>query len=217
MSSPHYPQSNGHAEASVKAMKALVKKYTVNGHLAEDDFYEAIMEFRNVPRSDGLSPAQILYGRSIRTRLPAHRKSFDLHWSQLAKEREKKASHHEYSSEHYDRTAHSLSPLQVGQRVRIQDHVSKLWDRTGTIVEADQDKRTYHILLQSGRLFIRNRRFLRPIKSAQKSTDSQSEQPSDIIRGILQSPSLSQKAMKKSVRFDIPRRSTRIRQKPDRL
>ena len=38
MSSPHYPQSNGHAEASVKAMKSLIAKTTMNGDLDMDAF-----------------------------------------------------------------------------------------------------------------------------------------------------------------------------------
>ena len=49
MSSPEFPQSNGHAEAAVKAMKALIKKCTASGRLNKDEFDEAVLEWRNVP------------------------------------------------------------------------------------------------------------------------------------------------------------------------
>ena len=38
VSSPHYPQSNGHAEAAVKSMKKLIAKTTTNGNIDNDDF-----------------------------------------------------------------------------------------------------------------------------------------------------------------------------------
>ena len=42
MSSPHYPQSNGHAESAVKAMKRLVKKASPAGHLDNDIMKQAV-------------------------------------------------------------------------------------------------------------------------------------------------------------------------------
>ena len=65
MSSPHYPQSNGHAEAGVKATKTLVYKITTNGRLDVDQFQHALLQWRNTPESDGPSPAQKLYGLPI--------------------------------------------------------------------------------------------------------------------------------------------------------
>jgi len=68
-SSPGYPQSNGHAEASVKAVKHLLAKS--GGKLKSPEFQEGLLEFRNTPHADGLSPAQVLFGRALRSRLPA--------------------------------------------------------------------------------------------------------------------------------------------------
>ena len=41
---PHYPQSNGHAKAGVKAMKMLLQKTTSNGDLDVDAFHEGLLE-----------------------------------------------------------------------------------------------------------------------------------------------------------------------------
>ena len=71
MSSPHYPQSNGHAEAAVKAMKSLLKKSSPSGHINSDEFQRGLLEWRNTPSSDGQSPAQILLGRQLRSDIPS--------------------------------------------------------------------------------------------------------------------------------------------------
>ena len=57
-SSPHYPQANGAAEASVKSMKHIIEKSFKGGNIGIDAFREAIIEFCNTPRQHGLSPAQ---------------------------------------------------------------------------------------------------------------------------------------------------------------
>lgn len=66
-SSPYNPQSNGLAENGVKAVKSLLKK-TNGGTL---DFKKALLEWRNAPRPDGVSPAYAFYGRKMKTLLPS--------------------------------------------------------------------------------------------------------------------------------------------------
>ena len=43
-STPHYPQSNGHAEAAVKAVKMLVMKSCHGGDISSDQFCEGLLE-----------------------------------------------------------------------------------------------------------------------------------------------------------------------------
>ena len=72
LSSAYNPQSNGRAEVTVKSMKRLLRdNIDCNGKLNTDDVTRAILQIRNTPEGDsGLSPAQILLGRTLRDTLP---------------------------------------------------------------------------------------------------------------------------------------------------
>ncbi|KAI5621586.1 hypothetical protein C0J50_18855 [Silurus asotus] len=61
-SSPHFPQSNGEAERAVRTIKNLPKKSA--------DSYLALMAYRAAPLANGYSPAELLMGRKLRTRVP---------------------------------------------------------------------------------------------------------------------------------------------------
>ena len=67
ISAPYNPKSNGLAEAGVKSVKNILRKSMSSGSNADFMLYE----WRNVPRSDGYSPAQLMYGRAQRTSLPS--------------------------------------------------------------------------------------------------------------------------------------------------
>ena len=73
-STPHFPQSNGHAEASVKAMKALIIKCWDHQtqSINRDKWAHGLLQWCNTPRSSGLSPAQIVFGHPSRDALPVH-------------------------------------------------------------------------------------------------------------------------------------------------
>jgi hypothetical protein len=160
VSSPHYPQSNGHAESAVKATKAIIKKTSPKTQTCEQ-FAQAMLELRNTPRADGRSPAQVVFGRSIRSNVPAHHHAYAQVWWDLAREADiKAANRQEEAKERYDKSARNLRPLNVGDSVRIQNSRNKRWDRIGVIVEVGKF-RTYKVKLPSGKVWTRNRRFLR--------------------------------------------------------
>ena len=63
-SSPHYPRSNGQAEAAVKVAKTLIGEV----QRERGDIYKALLDYRNTPRSTtGLSPEEVLMQRKTRT------------------------------------------------------------------------------------------------------------------------------------------------------
>ena len=165
-STPHYPQSNGHAEAAVKAMKLLIRKTTSNGNLDVDEFQRGLLEWRNTPAADRLSPAQKLFGRTLPSFVMAHHSSFAPEWQTAADDAD--AVSHRLDTqrrEAYDQHAKSLRHLPLGTRVVVQDPRTKLWSTTGTVV-AIGAHRDYYVKLPSGRVFWRNRRFLRPLVTA---------------------------------------------------
>ncbi|XP_059096790.1 uncharacterized protein K02A2.6-like [Tigriopus californicus] len=60
-SSPHHHESNGFAEDMVKSMKRMVQRIAPNGKIGTPGFFNAMLEYRNTPRKEGVSPAQRLF------------------------------------------------------------------------------------------------------------------------------------------------------------
>ena len=86
-SSPHYPQSNGKVEATVKSMKKLISASWTGRSLNEDHLCRALLQYRNTPsRKDSVSPAQKLFGRPVQDTIPAHRRSFTQEWQKQSDE-----------------------------------------------------------------------------------------------------------------------------------
>ena len=66
LSSAYNPESNGLAESTVKNVKKLLIKTSS----AKEPFFPAFCAFRQMPREDGFSPAQLFLGRTPRNHLP---------------------------------------------------------------------------------------------------------------------------------------------------
>lgn len=204
VTSPHYPQSNGHAEAAVKAAKHFIVKTAPTGNIDCEEFDRGLLELRNTPTPTGRSPAQILYGHPLRTCVPAHPASFLQEWQTRTEECDRRAAARaDQVQSQYDSHARPLPRLSVGQRVRIQDPTSHRWDKVGVVMGRSRT-REYQIRLPSGRVWWRNRRHLRPVPSPsddssphipvvpcsdEKSRSSVSDPPTDPRR----SPRLAEK------------------------
>ena len=158
-SSPYYPQSNGHAEATVKSVKNLIIKSTENGVLDTDEFALGLLELRNTPKSDGLSPAQVLFGHPIRSLVPVEPSMYKEKWikaDQNPKKEEKKRKTELW----YNRKAKPLVELSIGNKVLVQDHTTGRWATMGTVIAVGEN-RQYLIRKQNGSTIWRNRRFIR--------------------------------------------------------
>ena len=178
-SSAYHPQSNGRAEVTVKTMKRLLSdNIDQSGKLNTDAITRAMLQIRNTPERDsGLSPAQILFGRTLRDTLPLvppiprrttvfdSKSAVNQGWKEAwaAKEDALKARMAK-QVEKLQANAHVLKPLQVGDLVRIQNqtgsHPNK-WDKTGTVVQVGQNDQYIVKVDGSWRLTLRNRKFLR--------------------------------------------------------
>ena len=159
---PTTPQPNGLAESAVKSMKHLIQKTTRDGDLDVDSFQRALLEWRNTPNASGQSPAQALYGRPLTSFLFAHHSSFAPTWQQQAEDVDRRtAQQFAATANSYNKSARDLRNLSIGTTVDIQHPRTKLWSASGKIV-AIGPNRNYMVKLPSGRVYWRNRRFLRP-------------------------------------------------------
>ena len=137
-----------------------------DGSLNNDRAARAVLQYRNTPiQGVGLSPAQLLLHRQLRDCVPAHPTLYMPHkeWVMAANFREESlAKRNAKLTTEYNRTAHELSTLEVG----IQNQRTKRWDITGLVVEVLPD-RQYRIRVDgSGRITLRNRRFMKKILKA---------------------------------------------------
>lgn len=179
VTSPHYPQSNGHAEAAVKTVKHLIMKVAPSGNIDCEEFDRGLLELRNTPNFTGRSPAQILFGRPLRSCVPAHPHSFSEDWQAKAEDCDRRAAARaKDSTARYDQHAHPLPRMKIGQHVRIQNPTSHRWDKVGVIMGIGK-LRTYEVRLPSGRVYWRNRRFLRPVQYPSEESLPQRESDGD--------------------------------------
>ena len=152
-SSPHHPQSNGKVENAVKTCKSLLKK-------ARDDKQDpllSILEWRNTPTEGvGASPAQLLYGRRTRTRLPVARKQLKPTLIEGVTERMEKSK--EKQKRYFDRQSRTLKKLSTGDVIRMRCPGDSKWS-LGKVIEV-MGFRSYLVEV-NGRRYRRNRKHLR--------------------------------------------------------
>ena len=164
LSSALYPQSNGRAELGVKSAKRIIYDCaSPDGSLDNDKLTRSVLQYHNTPLiGSHLSPAQMLLHRQLRDHIPTNPQHYRLHkeWVLSAEDRERAfADRHAGSYADYNAKSHTLQPLQTQAPVRIQN--KRKWDRTGRIVEV-LPHRQYRVRVDgSGRVVLRNRRFLR--------------------------------------------------------
>ena len=171
LSSVAFAQSNKRAELGVKSMKRLIRENTNrDGSLTNDKFLKALMTYRNTPdRDTHLSPAQVIFGRNLRDFLPSPQTRYkpQPEWIMLREDREKALAKRAVSNmEKLDRNCRVLPKLAVGDSVLVQNQVGNhpsRWDITGVVVEI-RDHDQYVIRVDgSGRMTLRNRKFLKKI------------------------------------------------------
>jgi len=169
ISSTAFPHSNCRAELAVKTVKRLLTNNVgPHGTLEVDKYRRAMLQYKNTPDPDTkLSPAQIVFGRSIRdfTPMSKHKYQPAKVWTHTADMRERALSkRHARQRERLDEHTRRLPVLTVGDHVYVQNQVGNnplRWDKSGKVLEVrpyDQ----YSIKMDgSGRITVRNRKFLR--------------------------------------------------------
>ena len=113
-----------------------------NGHLNTDKFLVAILQYRNTPGIDGISPAMYTFHRPIRDFLP------DINIGRKSDGEEiniqHQATREKYITKYQPRLhehTKKLPQLSVGMKVFVQNHIGNSltkWDLTGEVAEVRQ-------------------------------------------------------------------------------
>lgn len=138
-SSPRYPQANGEAERAVRTIKELLGKNT--------DPYLALLAYRTSPLQNGFSPAELLMGRQLKTRLPvlpSHLKPLQKDPS-CVESREAIYREKQCGSFNTRHRATDLPPLDTGSSVYIRD-----MERDGTVIQQTPSPRSYIVATDKG-------------------------------------------------------------------
>lgn len=160
-SSPRYAQSNGMAEAAVKIAKSRLKK--------GGDIYKSLLSYQSTKLQCGFSPAELLFGRQVRTTVPIIEKSLQPKIVPRALVAQRDAMLKDTQKRNFDKrhNARELSILEPGQNVWITDK-----REYGRVSEKSESPRSYIIKTNNGTIR-RNRFHLIP------AFDIKSEDPFD--------------------------------------
>jgi hypothetical protein len=150
-SSPLYPQSNGLAERAVKTVKHL---------LDTEDPYIALLAYRSTPLEVGLSPAELLMSRKIRSTIPIIQAQLHpcVQDGDLIRDRDVKLKERQKSNYDDRHGVRPLPALETGDKVYVRDkHTS------AHVIEPAMTPRSSWIRTEEGSVMRRNRSALRPL------------------------------------------------------
>ena len=156
----------------MKNVKLVLAKCSETGQ----DPHRALYEWRNLPRTNGFSPAQLLFGRPQYTAvpsLPVHHRFYDIEKASAAKDRTQ-ATDKVYHNQHKA----FLPELSLGQPVLLQDPKTHLWNHDASIIAMRPDKLSYKVRSRSdGREFYRARRMIRAVPDGSRTSNSPGREP----------------------------------------
>ena len=201
ISSPYHHESNGRAEAGCKALKALVRHS--GGDIESDEFLRGLLEWRNVPKAHGRSPAEIVFGAQQRSWVPCIPNKLDRPMND--DDKSWKTQRDELRSKQrvqFDLHSRELKPLSHGQLVRIQDPTTKKWIETGRITGVFP-RRRYAIRLGNGVIRHRNRKFIRARVEGEDDDEGGMDDDSDDDNAVNvdQGPRRSKRERKPPIQF----------------
>ena len=137
VSSPCWPRANGISEEGVRRAKYLLQK------VEPKEFELHMLHFLAQPMEGRReSPAELFFGRL--PRLP------NLPQGKFVRPEQNMSSKED-----------KLKPFALGDRVLIQNPISKKWDSKGKVVKVHRNERSYDLETDDGRIFRRNRIYLR--------------------------------------------------------
>ena len=125
---------------------------------------DAIQEWRNTPRADGVSPSMGFFGRRTRGTVPFLNQPMAAFPPHAPLE---------------DHSGRVLQPLAPESKVWVQLRPGETWKR-GTIITR-KSERSYLVEIVGGRCYLRNRRFLRPVKPEAVVAPENRDEPEAVV------------------------------------
>ena len=149
---------NARAERGVGQMKKLMER----AHLGKQDWLLSLSEWRNCPTVDGPSPAQLFFGRSVRSMiLPELLQEVD-----KDADRDRRRNQEEINREKRVTKA-PLEMLKRNQKVWLRNKATGRWDIPGRIRGARPHGRSFVVETRTGGLYLRNRKFIKPRRTGE--------------------------------------------------
>lgn len=145
----------------------------------------ALLEYRNTPLSGvGLSPAQMLMGRRLKSKLPVTKTL--LQPALYKNARSDLVSRQQKQKQYFNQGTRTLSDLQDGENVRIRQ--GNKWE-PATVIKKHNLPRSYIVKTTCGQVYRRNRRHLLKTKEIcfPETPDIPSEHPDDVGQDTLPS------------------------------
>lgn len=161
-SSPYYPKSNGLVEQTVKLVKNTLIKCQEGGN----DPYLAMLHLRNACQFGQEAPSKLLNARLLRTNIPIVKNMLKTKPVSSKKYRQNAESRMRISKNNYDKYSKSLPPLSLKETVWFQKKPGTVWlpAEVSKLPSDLNSFRAYEIITPEGKVFVRNRVYLRKRK-----------------------------------------------------
>lgn len=153
-SSPYYPRSNGLVERTIGTIKNMLKKCLADN----SDPYLALLQYRNTPKHNLCSPAQLSMSRKLRSKLPVIERELK---PKVCNYEQLKQCNDKYivkSKQYYNKCTKELPPLHVGDRIYFQKYPKAVWS-PGVITQIGPEPRSF-VIQSNGVLYRRNRQHI---------------------------------------------------------
>ncbi|GFO39042.1 integrase core domain [Plakobranchus ocellatus] len=124
-SSPRYPQSNGFAERMVQTAKKLIAK-------SKEDPHIALLNYRTSPSQNLPSPAELLMGSKLRTKLP----SLKSHHQTKNSQQELKQMKENQRQQRKHHRGFDLQLLEAGDDVFMRNQAETHWTPAKVVKKA---------------------------------------------------------------------------------
>lgn len=196
VSSPYLPRSNGLAEVSVKIIKNILRKSDDSG----SDPYLGLLQYRNTPRGNLNSPAQLLMSRTLRSQLPnkiSHLKPKIVKHSEHYKKKQEKI---QKTKVYYDKNCKKYPEFHINDQIYFKKNPNDIIWTEGTIVSKTKYPRSFIVKDCNNTTYRRNSQHIRfKYKSiSQTSSQKNVSQKSNKKVNFRDSPSPSQLNQKRN-------------------